>query len=147
MTLETSLGTVPPMEHGLPPGLLQPLYLFSLDTLVTGGSERGGELERDEELVQSVADTLMALTFAGAETWVISDRPLTDAARTADWMSRNNLSPTNVYLGYTWGTDTGMDEDDMARLRAVFELRGNEGRWPGLTVYSVGEGRRVVLVA
>ena len=104
-------------------------------------------MERDEELVQSVADTLMALTFAGAETWVISDRPLTDAARTADWLSRNGLSPSNIYMGYQWGSDTGMDEDGLARLRAVFEVRGNEGRWPGLTVYSVGEGRRVVLVA
>lgn len=151
MTLETSLGTVPPMEHGLPPGLLQPLYLFSLDTLVTGGSsDRSPELERDESVVAAVADTLMALTFAGAETWVISDRPLTDAARTADWLSRHGVTPTTVYLGYTWGTDTGMDEDDMARLRAVFEVRGNEGRWPGLTVYSVGAGNdapRIQLVS
>lgn len=126
---------------------LQPLYIFSLETLVHGGTPgRGSELERDEGLVESVADTLMALTMVGAETWVISDRPVSDTARTVDWMSRFSLHPSQLYMGYVWGSDTGMDAEDLARLKAVFELRGRESRWPGLVVYSVGEAPRIALL-
>jgi hypothetical protein len=124
---------------------LQPLYIFSLDTLCFGGTDRGGELERDEGLVESVADTLMALTMVGAETWVVSDRSVADTARTVDWMGRFGLRPSELYMGYVWGSDTGMDAEDLGRLKAVFELRGREDRWPDLVVYSVGSGTRVFL--
>jgi hypothetical protein len=124
---------------------LQPLYIFSLDTLVFGGSDRGTELERDEGLVESVADTLMALTMVGAETWVVSDRPVTDMGRTTDWMARAGIQPSQLYMGYVYGTETGMDAEDLSRLKAVFEVRGRESRWAGLTVYSVGEASRIVV--
>lgn len=125
---------------------LQPLYIFSLDTLCYGGTPgRPAEMERDEGLVVSVADTLMALTMVGAETWVISDRPVTDSARTADWLDRHGLAPSALYMGYAWGSDTGMDDEDRGRLKAVFECRGKEDRWPDLVVYSVGAGTRIVL--
>lgn len=124
---------------------LQPLYIFSLETLCHGGSDRGTELERDEGLVESVADTLMALTMVGAETWVVSDRSVADTARTVDWMARFGLHPSQLYMGYVWGTETGLDAEDLGRLKAVFECRGNESRWAGLTVYSVGEASRIVV--
>lgn len=129
-----------------PPASLQPLYIFSLDTLVHGGTPgRSGELERDEGLVASVADTLMALTMVGAETWVVSDRGVVDTARTVDWMQRAGIQPSQLYMGYVWGSDTGMDAEDLSRLKAVFEVRGRESRWGGLTVYSVGEASRIIV--
>ena len=124
-----------------------PLYLFSLDVLCEGGTETGAECERDEESNGAVAATLMALVFAGAEVWVIGDRPVSDSARTSDWLTRNGIHPTTVYLGYRWGSETGMDAEDYGRLLGVFERRGNEDRWPGLPVFSCGEGRRIVLAA
>ena len=126
---------------------LQPLYIFSLDTLCYGGTDRGTEMERDEGVVESVAGTLMALTMVGAETWVVSDRPVSDTSRTVDWLARAGLVPSQVYMGYVWGSDTGMDAEDLGRLKAVFELRGREDRWPELVVYSVGAGTRIVLAS
>ena len=126
----------------------RPLYIFSLDALCIRGVRRGGvDGEYDDGVVVSVADTLMALNFAGAECWVVSDRSVAEAPQTADWMSRNELGAAQVYLGYKWGEDMGLDEEDRARLKAVFERKGDEGRWDGMTVYGVGvaEKRLVVL--
>lgn len=116
----------------------QPLYIFSLGALCREGSRLvGRELEFDDEVVASVADTLMALGFAGAETWIVSDRSVEDATRTADWLARNGLRADQLYMGYKWGADTGMDLEDRMRCRAVFENYEDRGRWAGLTVYSV----------
>ena len=126
----------------------RPLYIFSLDALCIRGERVGGrDGEYDDGLVVAVGDTLMALGFAGAECWVVSDRDVKEAPQTADWMGRNGLRAEQVYLGYTWGSDMGLDAEDMGRLKAVFERKGDEGRWPEMTVYSVGvaERRRVVL--
>ncbi len=142
-------------ENALPAGTLaepiasmRPLYIFSLDALCIRGERAGGrDGEYDDGLVIAVGDTLMALGFAGAECWVVSDRDVKEAPQTADWMGRNGLRAEQVYLGYTWGADMGLDDEDRGRLKAVFERKGDEGRWPEMTVYSVGvaEKRRIVL--
>ena len=125
----------------------RPLYIFSLDALCMRGQRRGGvDGEYDDGVVVSVADTLMALNFAGAECWVVSDRDVKEAPQTADWMSRNGLRAEQVYLGYEWGEDMGLDDEDRARLKAVFERKGDESRWPEMTVYGVGVAERKLVV-
>lgn len=125
----------------------RPLYIFSMDALCMRGQRRGGvDGEYDDGVVVSVADTLMALNFAGAECWVVSDRDVKEAPQTADWMSRNGLRAAQVYLGYKWGSDMGLDDEDTARLKAVFERKGDESRWPEMTVYGVGVAERKLVV-
>lgn len=141
-------------ENALAPGQIaqaiqsgRPLYIFSLDALCIRGQRRGGvDGEYDDGVVVPVADTLMALNFAGAECWVVSDRPVSEAPQTADWMTRHELGASQVYLGYKWGSDMGLDDEDRARLKAVFERKGDEGRWDGLTVYSVGVASKPLIV-
>ena len=140
-----SVGSGGQIAH--PIASTRPLYIFSLDALCIRGVRRGGvDGEYDDGVVVSVADTLMALNFAGAECWVVSDRSVAEAPQTADWMSRNELGAAQVYLGYKWGEDMGLDEEDRARLKAVFERKGDEGRWDGMTVYSVGVASRPLIV-
>lgn len=118
----------------------RPLYIFSLDAFCRRGRRIGGpDAEYDDEVVVGVADTLMALNFAGAECWIVTDRPVTEVAQTADWLARNELGAAEVYMGYAYGTDTGLDAEDLARLKAIFERVGNEGRWEGLPVYTFNE--------
>jgi hypothetical protein len=136
-------------QIGVPMPAQQPLYIFALTALigerkVVASDKAGSELPFADTLVESVGDTLMALGFAGAETWIVSDRGVADAGRTADWLAQRGLRSDQLYLGYRWGTDMGLDAEDMGRLRAVFERRGLEDRWPGMVVYSVGDGPAVL---
>lgn len=127
----------------------RPLYLFSLDSICRRGRRIGGpDAEYDDEVIVGVADTLMALNFAGAECWIVSDRAHSEAAQTADWLMRHELGASQVYLGYQWGGETGMDEEDLGRLKAVFERAEYAHRWEGLPVYSFtpsAGGQRIVL--
>jgi hypothetical protein len=143
-------------ENALPAGALaepipntRPLYIFSLDSFCVKGKRIGGpDAEYDDGVVIGVADTLMALNFAGAECWVVSDRPVTEVAQTADWLSRMQLGASQVYLGYVYGSDTGMDDEDLGRLKGIFERAGNEGRWEGLPIYTytpLAERARIIL--
>jgi hypothetical protein len=126
-----------PSAIGVPAVNTRPLYIFSLDSFCVRGRRMAGpDAEYDDGVVVGVADTLMALNFAGAECWIVSDRPVTEVAQTADWLSRMELGAAQVYLGYVYGSDTGMDDEDLARLKGIFERAGNEGRWEGLPVYT-----------
>ena len=139
-------------QIGVPMAAQQPLYIFSLTALVaersvSAADRSGSELGMPDTMVDSVGDTLMALHFAGAETWIVTDRDTADAGRTSDWLAERGLQATQLYMGFKWGTDMGLDGEDTGRLRAVFERRGLESRWPGMVVYSVGvaEAARIAL--